>query len=86
MSENTAIETAEASEQPQVTPADVAAAQHEHKEEPAFRTNLRRGLLVSPPRPVTKPLAGCAGARIVGTIGVPHTARAHHERPQRRCA
>lgn len=38
MSENTAVETAEASEQPQVTPADVAAAQHEHMEEPAFRT------------------------------------------------
>ena len=26
------------SEQPQVTPADVAAAHHEHMEEPAFRT------------------------------------------------
>ena len=38
MSENTTAETAEASEQPQVTPADVAAAQHEHMEEPAFRT------------------------------------------------
>ena len=38
MSENTTVETAEVSEQPQVTPADVAAAQHEHMEEPAFRT------------------------------------------------
>ncbi len=38
MSENTTAETAEVSEQPQVTPADVAAAQHEHMEDPAFRT------------------------------------------------